>query len=298
MAASSLIDQFFVNMNGLLIGKFYSKADLAYVNKGNSIPNLAMNEVDGTLGRVSFPALVLMQDDKDRLREVMRRMIQCSTFLVFPLMVGIAICSHSLIRLLFGSQWVTAAPYMMLSCFSFALWPFHTINLRGIMAVGRSDIFLKLEVIKKFIQLVVILIAFRYGVFTFMVVSAFALGPISVIINAWPNKSLLGYTISMQIKDVLPTALICLGEAVVVIGVEVVGEVFCCNAELFESGAPLVAFLLSKLALQFALGSVVYLGLAWMFRLKPLGEYLRMATGAIGDRFPCLASVIKRRFGA
>ena len=142
MAASALLDQVFSNLNGLLIGKFYTKSDLAFVNKGHSIPCLAMNEVDATLGRVSFPALVLLQDDKSRLRDAMRRMMRCSTFLVFPMMVGIAACSHSLLRLLYGPQWTPAAPYMMLACFTFALWPFHTINLKGIMALGRSDVFL------------------------------------------------------------------------------------------------------------------------------------------------------------
>lgn len=290
MAVSALIDQFFVNLNGLLIGRFYSKTDLAYVNKGNSIPSLAMNEVDGTLGRVSFPALVLMKDDIEKVREAMRRMIQCSTFLVFPLMVGVAACSHSLLRLLYGSQWTPAAPYMMLACFSFALWPFHTINLRGIMAVGRSDIFLKLEIIKKSLKLLVILIAFRYGVFVFMAASAFALGPLSVIINAWPNTKLLGYTISMQIKDVLPTALICIAEAIVVFGVDAVDSLSCTSLGLPESGAPMMIYLVSKLMLQFVLGSATFFGLAWMFRLKPLSEYLRMGAGAIRDRFPRFTS--------
>lgn len=296
MAASALIDQFFVNLNGLLIGKFYSKADLAYVNKGNSIPSLAMNEVDGTLGRVSFPALVLMQDDKEKLREAMRRMIQCSTFLVFPLMVGIAACSHSLLRLLYGSQWTPAAPYMMLACFSFALWPFHTINLRGIMAVGRSDIFLKLEIVKKTLKLAVILISFRYGVFVFMAASAFALGPLSVIINAWPNKKLLGYTIPMQIKDVLPTALICIAEAVAVFGVDMACNAIYAHLGGQESGGTMMAFLAGKLTLQFVVGVIVFFGLAWMLRLKPLSEYLRMGTSAIGSRFPRLACAIDTRF--
>ena len=185
MAFSALMDQFFVNLNGLLIGKFYTKTDLAYVNKGNSLPRLAMDEVDGTLGRVSFPALVLLQDDKVKLRDAMRRMIQCSTFLVFPLMVGVSACSYSLLRLLYGAQWISAAPYMMLACFSYALRPFHSINLKGITALGRSDVFLKLEIIKKTLHLLVIMVVFRYGVFVFAAVSVFVLSPISVLINAW-----------------------------------------------------------------------------------------------------------------
>ncbi len=296
MATSALLDQVFVNLNGLLIGKFYSKAELAYVNKGNGLPSLAMNEVDATLGRVSFPAMVLLQDDKAKLRDAMRRMIQCSTFLVFPLMVGLAACSYSLLRLLFGSQWTPAAPYMMLACFTFALWPFHTINLRGIMAVGRSDVFLKLEILKKTLKLVVILIAFRHGVFVFMAVSAFALGPLSVFINAWPNTKLLGYTIGMQIMDVLPTTLICVVEAVVVFGIELAGNMAMLHLDIGTTGTSLMVFLSAKLFLQFVLGSATFFGLAYLFRLNPMGEYARMLAAVAKGHFPRVARVIENRF--
>ena len=296
MAVSAVIDQFFVHLNGLLIGKFYSKADLAYVNKGNSLPSLAMNEVDATLGRVSFPAMVLLQDDKAKLRDAMRKMIQCSTFLVFPLMVGIAACSYSLLRLLFGSQWTPAAPYMMLACFTFALWPFHTINLRGIMAVGRSDVFLKLEILKKTLKLIVILLAFRYGVFVFMAVSAFALGPLGVLINAWPNTKLLGYTIGMQIMDVLPTALICAAEAVVVFGIEFAGNMAMAHLDIGTAGTSLMVFLSVKIFLQFVLGAGIFFGLAYLFRLNPMGEYARMLAAVAKGRFPRMARAIEKRF--
>lgn len=298
MAVSGLLDATFVNLNGLLIGKFYAKSDLAFVNKGNALPSLAMNQINDTLGRVSFPALVLMQDDKTRLRDSMRRMMQCSTFLVFPLMVGIAVCSHSILRLLFGSQWTPAAPYMMLACFTFALWPFHTINLKGIQALGRSDVFLVLEVIKKTLALVVIVCAFRLGVFTWMAISAFALGPLSVIINAWPNKKLLDYTIWMQLLDVLPTIMVCLAEAVVLIGIG-----FSCNIvkgylDIGDSGAPLITFLSCKLLLQFTLGTIVFFGLSYCFRLKPMGEYVRIGVAVIKIRMPSLSDALERRFGA
>ena len=296
MAVSGLLDATFANLNGLLIGRFYAKSDLAFVNKSNALPSLAMNQINDTLGRVSFPALVLMQDDKKRLRDSMRRMMRCSTFLVFPLMVGIAVCSHSILRLLFGSQWTPAAPYMMLACFTFALWPFHTINLKGIQAMGRSDVFLVLEVIKKTLALVVIVYAFRLGVLAWMAISAFALGPLSVIINAWPNRKLLDYTLGMQLMDVFPTAMICGAEAVtlVVVGYvcDIVGVRFC----IAESGSPFMVFLSSKLLLQFVLGMMVFFGLAYIFRLKPMGEYARMVAAVVGGRFPRIARILERRF--
>lgn len=288
MAASGLLDTFFVNLNGLLIGKFYSKADLAYVNKGNSLPSLAMNEVDSTLGRVSFPALVLLQDDRVKLREAMRRMMRCSTFLVFPLMVWVAACAKSELRLLYGEQWVPAAPYMMLACFTFALWPFHTINLKGIQALGRSDIFLKLEIVKKLAKLIFIFAFFRFGVLPFMCACAFALGPLSVIINSWPNRKLLDYSIRMQIMDVLPTALVCVAEAAVVFGIDWVFNALGWGFAQTNSIWSLVAVLFA----QFVGGSVTFFALAFAFKLNPLCEYARMASAALGGRWPCLARLI------
>lgn len=296
MAASALLDQTFVNLNGLLIGKFYTKADLAYVNKGRQLPNLAMDEVDATIGRVSFPALVLLQDDKAKLRDAMRRMIQCSTFLVFPLMVGIALCSHSLLRLLYGPQWAPAAPYMMLACFSFALRPFHTINLRGIMALGRSDVFLRLEIIKKTASLVVILSAFKLGVLPWMAVTAFVLGPFGVLVNAWPNRKLLDYTIGMQLRDVLPTVLVCGAEAAAIVGADLAADAAKTLLDVPGAGAGLMLFLGGKLVLQCLCGSGIFLGLAYAFRLRPMGEYARMGADYLQGRMPGIAAVLRKGF--
>lgn len=296
MAVTGLIDKIFVNINSLLIGKFYLKSDVAFVNKGRSLPALAMSEVDGTLGRVSFPALVLLQNDKVKLREAMRRMMRCSTFLVFPMMVGVAICSYSWIRLLYGEKWTPAVPYMSLFCFTFALWPFHTINLKGIVALGRSDILLKLEIIKKSAVLIVILSCFRLGVFTWMAVSAFVIGPFGVLVNSWPNKKLLNYTVGMQLRDVMPTALVCCAQATVMLGVGYLADVangFFCMA---KSGAEYLAFLAVKLALQGIFGIVVFVSLSYIFRLNPMGEYARMVAAALQKRFPMFSKMLERRF--
>ena len=296
MALSGLLDSFFRELNGLLIGKFYSRADIAFVNKGRSLPSLAMNQVDETLGRVSFPALVLLADDKVKLREAMRRMMRCSTFLVFPLMVGAAISSLSCIRLLYGEKWTPAVPYMMLSCFTFALWPFHTINLKGIMAIGRSDVFLVLEIIKKALVLIVILVAFRLGVFTWMAISAFVLGPLSVIINAWPNRKLLNYTIGMQLRDVMPTALVCCAQAAAMISVGIISDIVANRFGVQTSGVGYLMFLAIKLTAQWMFAVAVFLTLSYGFRLDPMGDYLKLAAQAIKFRLPRLAMALEKRF--
>ena len=296
MAASGLLDAFFRNLNGLVIGRLYSRADLAYVNKGRVLPNLVMGEIDTTIGRVSFPALVQFQGDKARLRDAMRRMMICSTFLVMPLMVLVAACAHSELRLLYGSQWSPAAPYMMLACFTYALRPFHTINLRGIISLGRSDIFLKLEIVKKTYGLAVMIGASRLGVFPWMAISAFALGPMSIIINSWPNRKLLDYPLRMQLMDVLPTILICVVEGGVVVGLNLVGNMLKPSLGVAEEGMTLMVFLAVKLLLQAILGLGTFFALAYVLRLKPMGEYARMAAIAIGGRFPRIALVLQQRF--
>ena len=297
MSVSTLLDQLFVNLNGLLIGRFYTKTDLAYVNKGQSLPSLAMNQVDETLGRVSFPALVVLQDDKIKLRDAMRRMMMCSTFLVFPLMVGVAACAKSALRLLYGEQWVPATPYMILACFTFALWPFHTINLKGIMALGRSDVFLKLEIIKKIARLIFILSFFRFGVLPFMCACAFALGPLSVIVNSWPNRKLLDYPIRMQIMDVLPTALICIVEAIVVFGIDLGADALVQWLKFkVQGGWGLNLFLAVKLLIQFIFGAGMFFWLAYYFRLKPMGEYARVAAVVLSGKMPKLGTLLEKRF--
>lgn len=298
MSVSSLLDCVFVNLNGLLIGKFYTKADLAFVNRGDTLPKLAMNEVDASIGRVSFPALVLLQDDKTKLRDAMRRMMTCSAFLVFPLMVMIASCAKSELLLLYGAQWAPATPYMMLACFSFALWPLHTVNLKGIMALGRSDIFLKLEIIKKAARLAFILAFFRFGVLPFMCACAFALGPLGVLINSYPNRKLLDYPIRMQIMDLMPTILICIAEAAVVFGADFAMESLLGLAGCGEclAGWHMNVWLAVKLALQLTLGFGTFFVLAWRYRLAPMGEYLRMVPPSLKAMLPRLFAALEKRF--
>ena len=189
-----------------------------------------------------------------------------------------------------------AVPYMMLACFSSALWPFHTINLKGIVALGRSDVFLKLEIIKKIACVVVIMTSFRLGVLPWMIISAFVLGPFSLIVNAWPNKRLLGYTIGMQLRDVMPTMVVCVAEAAVVFGIGIACNQLKPMLGVGDKGTSLMVFLCVKLVLQVVFGAGVFLGLAYIFRLKSMGEYAHMMAVALKVRCPRIAAVLEGRF--
>lgn len=287
MAASAVISTIFTDINSLLMGKFYTRADVAFVNRGWVVPMLTISQVNESLERASFPALASIQDEKAKVREAMRLMMRCSTFLTFPLMVWMALCAPSIIWLLFGEKWLPSVPYLRIFCFTFAIWPLHTMNLNGIKSLGRSDVYLKLEIIKRTLQAVVILGTFRLGVFNWMAISAFVLGPLCVLINAWPNRRLLGYTFGMQLADVTPSAIACLAEAAAIYGVStlLIGQ----GTELGAGGVLAVVSLGGRLLLQFVVGFGAYFAISFIFGLRPLRDFVRMAISFANGRFPRLA---------
>jgi hypothetical protein len=162
--------------------------------------------------------------------------------------------------------------------------------------LGRSDIFLKLEIVKKALCLVVVLSCFRMGVLTWLTISAFVIGPLGVIINSWPNKKLLDYTIGMQLRDVMPTALICCVQAGVMMGIGLLADIVANLLDIPNEGIEYLIFLAVKLILQGMLGISVFFILSYMFRLNPMGEYAKMVAVAIGGRFPRIAKALERRF--
>ena len=265
---ATVLDNAYDNLYGLFIGKIYTKADLAYFNKGHSVPRLAMDSINGTLCRVAFPALSQLQDRCDAVREAMRKMIKSSTFFVFPLMAGCAVCAPTLTPLLFGEQWLPAVPYVQVACFQFALWPFHTINLQAIASLGRSDLFLMLEIVKKMFGLLVLLSSLKYGPFAFACAMAFVAGPFSVAVNAYPNKKLLGYTVWSQIRDVAPTALV---SCIMYVACWGVSSVFSADGNLMRS---------LVLLLQIATGVAVFTSVAIFLRLKSAEDFLLALSSA------------------
>lgn len=269
ISLSSLLDSVFSNLKGLCIGKLYTKADLAFVDKGQALPAVGMDVITGTIMKVAFPALAQLQDDKVKFRNAVRSMIQCSTFFVFPVMAGLAIVSDRLIPLLFGDQWTSSIPYAQLACWSFALYPLHVINLQALTALGRSDMFLALEIFKKILSLLILVLSIRQGVLFLMVMYAFVSSPLNLIINSWPNRKLLCYPILQQIRDVLPTVAVSLVMCGVVYGARVllnsIGVWTYCGDWLL---IPLVF-----------IGVVVFVGLSIMFRLKAAVEYVNLLRG-------------------
>lgn len=206
---AGIINSFFTNLYGLVIGRVYTAADLSFYNRGNQLPQSFMNSVDQAISGVSFPALSRIQDDKAKVRATMRNMITCSCYLIMPMMILLAFCAEPIILVLLGEKWAPAIPFMQIACFAYTLYPFHTVNLQAIKAIGKSRVFLQLEVVKKLISLGVLIFCYKHGVVLLAAVSAFLGAPLGVVINAWPNSRLLGYSLKMQVRDVSPVLALC-----------------------------------------------------------------------------------------
>lgn len=207
LLVSGLLDTVYNKLREILIAVFYTDADLAFYNRGMTYPNLLVENINASIDSVLLPVLSAEQEHKEQVRNMTRRAIRISTYVMMPLMMGLAVCAEPLIRLLLTEKWLPCVPYLRIFCFSYAFYPLHTANLNAIKAMGRSDLFLKLEIIKKVIGVAVLAITLPYGVYA-MALSLLFTSVLSQLINSWPNAKLLGYSYAKQLKDMLPAILL------------------------------------------------------------------------------------------
>lgn len=208
----SLMNSFFVSFKSLYIGKKFDTTTLAYYNRGFQIPSLIMINTDGAMNAVLFPALAKCQSDMERLVNGLRRSLKTSFFVVLPMMVGLIIVAKPLIIILLTERWLQAVPFMQLVCLICITWPFSAKN-QAYNAIGRSDVTLKLNIVEKIFEMVLLLSTVRFGVYV-MVFSGFISGMLPVIIGFFTNRKILGYTIKQQFEDILPTLFLTLFMAI------------------------------------------------------------------------------------
>lgn len=209
MLASSLLDTVYNNLRNMIIGKLYTSADLAFYNQGDKFPKLIVTNINTSIDSVLLPTMSNEQDNHVRVKDMTRRAIKISTYIMAPLMIGLAFCARSIVQLVLTDKWLPCVPYLQIFCVSYLFWPIHTANLNAIKAMGRSDLFLKLEIIKKFIGMILLIITMNISVMA-MAYSLLISGLISQVINSWPNRYLLKYSYIDQIKDILPNILMSL----------------------------------------------------------------------------------------
>ena len=204
LLVSSLLDTIYNNLRNLIIGKIYTSSDLAYYNQGDKFPKVIVMNINASIDSVLLPSMSGEQENKERVKSMTRRAIKTSTYIMAPLMMGLLFCAEPIVRLLLTDKWLPCVPYLRIFCFTYMFYPIHTANLNAIKAMGRSDLFLKLEIIKKVVGLILLFITMRISVMA-MAYSLIFSGILSQIINSWPNWKLLNYNYLEQLRDILPS---------------------------------------------------------------------------------------------
>lgn len=263
LLVSSLFNTVYNNLRNLIIGKYYSSADLAYYNQGDKFPNLIITNINSSIDSVLLPTLSSAQDEKNRVKNMTRRAIKTSTYIMAPLMMGLAFCATPIVRLILTEKWMPCVPYLQIFCITYMFWPIHTANLNAINAMGRSDYFLKLEIVKKAIGMILLLSTMHFGVMV-MAYSLLVTTVTSMIINSWPNKNLLGYSLKEQIIDIFPGIFlaILMGLAISLVRLLALPDIVI-------------------LALQIPLGAVIYIGLSYVFKIEPFEYLLNMVKSTL-----------------
>lgn len=267
LLASALLDTGYNQLRALIIGKVYSTADLAYYTKANNFPSIIITNVNSSIDSVLLPSMSSVQDSVESVKGMTRRAMKTSIYVMAPLLMGLAACGQSVISILLTDKWLPSYPFMVIFCITYMFYPVHTANLNAIKALGRSDLFLKLEIIKKVVGITAILITFKISVMA-MAYSLLVTSVLSQIINSWPNKKLMNYSYIEQLKDILPGLLLAAFMG---------GCVYCVNFLHLNNWLTLI--------IQVPLGAIIYIGLSALLKLESFTYVFNMVKPFINKVF-------------
>lgn len=267
---SGLIDTVYNNLYTPVIKKLYDPEMVGFYNRANQFPQVMANSAAATMQAVLLPAFSKTQGDEEEAkaqsRAIMRRTLKTGSYIMFPAMFGIMAVSESMVRVLLGGAWMGAVTLLRLCCLSYSVWHIHVANLQAINANGRSDIYLKLEIMKKVIGVLVLILSARGGV-TLMILMKALFDYVCTFINGWPNSRIIGYSPFGQWKDIMPEFLsaAAMGAAAYLTGALMV--LAGVNGDAF-GGALLI------MAVQIIVGVMVYIIISLAFKLESM-RYLK-----------------------
>lgn len=245
---ANFITALFVNARKLVIGKFYTSASLACYEKGGHLPSMVVDNVFSSIQTILLPTLSESQDNREQVKSMMRRSTKLSCFLIYPIMVLMIVAAKPLVILLLTDTWIEAVPFVQILCISYFFRPITISNWEAIKALGYSDITLKLEVLKKIIDITILIVTAFIGVYA-IAIGQVIFNVICVFINLAPNKKLLNYGIREQLIDAVPTLLVALTAGLVVYWIQLL---------------PIHNFFV--IILQIITGCVLYLGLSHVIK--------------------------------
>ena len=203
LLASGLLDTIYNNIYPIVIGKFYTPAQLGNYSRALSFAQLPSSNITSILQRVTFPVLSTIQDDIPRLQANYRRLLKLSAFIIFPLMIGLSVVAFPMIRLILTPKWEGCSLYLQIICFALMWYPIHAINLNLLQVKGRSDLFLRIEIIKKIVGVCIMCITIPLGI-TAMCIGMVASSLISLFINTYYTGKLINIGCLKQMRDLTP----------------------------------------------------------------------------------------------
>ena len=269
LLVSSLIDVIWKEIYQVIIGKFYTPVALGQYTRAQQFASICSSNLTTVVQRVSFPVLSSVQDDKERLKSGYKRIIKVTMLVTFVLMFGLAAVAKPLVITLIGEQWLPCVPFLQIICLQMMLYPLHSLNLNMLQVQGRSDLFLKLEILKKIIAIVPLALGIFVNIY-WMLGGSVVTGIIAYYLNAYYSGPFLNYSINEQVKDILPSFGVAASMAVPVFALSFI---------------PMSPFIL--LPLQVFVGAVITIGICEATKLP---EYIEIK----GIAMPIINKVIKR----
>lgn len=255
---SSLLNTVYGNIYSLVIGKVFTPSALGVYNRAESFAAFPSSSMTSMLQQVTYPAMCSIQNDDERLAGAYRRLLNMAAFVVFPAMVGLAAVADPMIRILLTDKWEGSIYYLQIICFALMWYPIHAVNLNILLVRGRSDLFLKLEIIKKIIGLTILCATVPFGLVV-MCYGQIASSLICLVINTHYNEDLIGYGFLKQMKNMLPILVHSL-----IMGVLV---------WLIVKALPTIWL---QLIVGVIAGAAYYILGAWIFKFPELNEVLNL----------------------
>lgn len=260
---TNLIVSIYNNIRSLLIGKVYNPTSLAYFDRGRTLPDLIVYNVTSTLNAVLLPAFSEEQDNIQRVKQMMRRSIKVSYFVLCPLLIGFIVTAKDVVLLLLTEKWLPCVPFIQIFCIAYILTPVQNVNMTTIQSLGYSSITLKLEIIKKILEAVILVISFLINVYAVawgIVVYNF----LCIFINLQPSRKLVNYGTWEQIKDIIPIVGLSLfmGGIVYMLGLFDIPSIY-------------------RLSLQIVCGATIYYSLCRIVKLDSLTYVLNYCRGLV-----------------
>lgn len=259
LLASGILNTLFENIYLVVIGKVFSPVSLGLYSRARSLQQLPVLNITSVVNRVTFPVFSSMQDEKQKLKRGVQKSLSMMLLLIAPMMIGLAIVAETLVVVLLTEKWIPCVPYLRLFCAVGVLYPLHVINLNVLKAQGRSDLFLRLEILKKILIVIAIIITYRWGVVAIIygqiVTSIFA-----YFLNAYYTGKMINYSIKEQINDIIP---------------------IICIASIMGGGVYIMSYVgidskLVLLMLQVVVGILIYIAINYIFKVPVFVEFVEI----------------------